>query len=75
MQGRKQYTSTVSSKGQTTLPAGVRRLLHVEPGDTISYEPDQDFVRIRKALPLELSWAKALERTLDEWSGPDDDDL
>lgn len=71
----KQYTSTVSSKGQTTLPVGIRRLLRVEAGDTILYESDQDTVRIRKALPLDLSWARALERTLDEWTGPDDDDL
>ena len=51
---KKAYTSSVSSKGQTTLPSAVR---------------------LRKATPLDLSWARAVESTLTEWNGPDDDDL
>jgi hypothetical protein len=50
----KSFTSTTSSKGQTTLPATVR---------------------IRRATPLDLNWAKAVESTLTEWSSPADDDL
>jgi antitoxin PrlF len=72
---RKDYTSTVSRKGQTTLPAAVRKLLQVQSGDSILYEMENEAVRIRKATPLDLSWAKAVESTLTEWSGPDDDDL
>jgi bifunctional DNA-binding transcriptional regulator/antitoxin component of YhaV-PrlF toxin-antitoxin module len=72
---KKAYTSSVSSKGQTTLPAAVRKLLRVQSGDSILYEMEKEAVRIRKATPLDLSWARAVESTLTEWNGPDDDDL
>ena len=72
---RNTVTSTVSSKGQTTLPVKVRKALGVQSGDVILYEIGEEQVRIRKARPLDLSWARALESTLDEWNDPDDDDL
>jgi antitoxin PrlF len=71
----KAFTSTISSKGQTTLPAAVRRLLRVSSGDSILYELEKETVRIRRATPLDLDWAKAVESTLTEWSSPADDDL
>jgi len=71
----KSFTSTISSKGQTTLPAAVRRLLRVSSGDSILYELEKETVRIRRATPLDLNWAKAVESTLTEWSSPADDDL
>ena len=71
----KNLISTVSRKGQTTLPASIRRLLHIEPGDSIKYEIEDDVIRIRKAEGVDLEWAIAIESTLTEWSSPKDDDL
>ena len=68
-------TSTLSTKGQTTIPARVRRELDITAGDTISYEMEGDAVRIRKTTPLDIEWAKAVESTLTEWSADDDDGL
>ena len=68
-------TSTLSIKGQTTIPVRVRRELGIEPGDTIRYELEDDGVRIRKTSPLDVEWAKVVESTLTEWTGDDDDDL
>jgi hypothetical protein len=53
----------------------VRRLLRVGSGDSLLYEMEKEAVRIRKATPLDAAWARAVESTLTEWSGPDDDDL
>jgi antitoxin PrlF len=39
--------STITSKGQTTLPAPVRRALHLKAGDRILYEIQGDSVVIR----------------------------
>ena len=39
--------STVTSKGQTTLPAPIRRALHLKAGDRITYEIQGDSVVIR----------------------------
>ncbi len=40
-------TSTVSSKGQTTLPKQVRDALHIEPGKQLIYEIEDDQVIVR----------------------------
>jgi AbrB family looped-hinge helix DNA binding protein len=39
--------STITSKGQTTLPAHIRRALHLKTGDKILYEIQGDSVVIR----------------------------
>lgn len=49
------YESTVTAKGQTTLPKDVRDLLGLGPGDRIRYLVTGDTVRIlrpRKAMSL-----------------------
>lgn len=49
------YESTVTAKGQTTLPKDVRDLLGLQPGDRIRYLVTGDTVRIlrpRKAMSL-----------------------
>lgn len=68
-------TSTLSTKGQTTIPSRVRRELAIEPGDTIRYELEDGSVRIRKTSPMDVEWASAVESTLTEWTSADDDDL
>jgi antitoxin PrlF len=35
-------TSTISSKGQTTIPIDIQRLLNVKPGDKLQYFVDTD---------------------------------
>ena len=41
--------STVTSKGQTTVPRGVRELLAVGPGDTLDWMVDGNTVRVSVA--------------------------
>jgi antitoxin PrlF len=39
--------STITSKGQTTLPAPIRRALHLKAGDKVQYELQGDSVIMR----------------------------
>ena len=68
-------TSTVSAKGQTTIPVSIRRLLHIEPGDTLVFEVEKEDVRLKKLEKIDLQWARAVESTLGEWEDEEDDDL
>lgn len=34
--------STVTSKGQTTIPKEIRKYLHLQPGDRVDFVVDQD---------------------------------
>lgn len=67
--------SALSEKGQTTIPVSVRRLLQIEPGDSILYEIKGKQVTLRKAPKIDYHWAAGLESTLVEWQGDTDDDL
>ena len=44
--------STITSKGQTTLPKAVREALSVEAGDKVRYIVHGDEVLIRKVKPI-----------------------
>jgi AbrB family looped-hinge helix DNA binding protein len=39
--------STVTSKGQTTIPGKIRKALRIKPGDRLEYEVDGDHATIR----------------------------
>lgn len=68
--------STLTSKGQVTLPVELRRALNLKPGDHVVYEPDGPrSYRIRKADTIDIAWTRSLESTLSKWQGDTDDDL
>jgi antitoxin PrlF len=67
-------TSRLTSKGQATIPAPVRKRLHLKPGDSVVFEESKTgTVCVRKAEPLEIEFLSALEGTLSEWNSENDD--
>ncbi len=44
----KEHRSTVTTKGQVTIPIEVRRLLGVNPHDTVAFVVDRDQVRLAR---------------------------
>lgn len=72
----KHLTSTLTAKGQTTIPSEIRKSLKLHEGDLLFYEIQSDnVVRIRKLEKIDFEWARALDSTLTEWTGSEDDDL
>jgi antitoxin PrlF len=47
MKGAGMLHSTVTKKGQTTIPGAIRKALQIKPGDTLEYEIEEDSVTIR----------------------------
>lgn len=65
----------ITSKGQTTVPAGVREALHVVPGDSLVWEVQDDgTARVRRVTPLDIEYLKAVEGSLTEWATHEDAD-
>jgi antitoxin PrlF len=67
-----QPTSRITSKGQTTIPREVRERLSLRAGDVIVYEVDQEEVRLRKQVTLDMAYLRAVQTTLSEWESPED---
>ena len=66
-------TAKLTSKFQTTVPTPVRKLLQLKAGDLVGFEIDGNEVRLRRATPLDVAFARALEGSLDEWSSAQDE--
>ena len=65
--------SRLTSKYQTTIPGAVREVLGLDKGDSLAFEIGNDgAVTVRKATPLDLEFARALQPLLSEWASEED---
>ncbi len=67
-------TSKLTSKYQATIPEPVRRALHLDAGDAIAFDIENDQITLRKARPVDLAFTQALEGTLTEWESCADEE-
>ena len=44
-----EHLSTITRKGQVTIPAEIRRALHLKKGDTVAWQQEGDEVRLTPA--------------------------
>lgn len=66
-------TSKLTSKYQATIPSKVRETLKLRAGEVVAFDIEDGEVRLRKATPVDLEFAKALPGTLSEWQSEADD--
>lgn len=72
---RRRAVSKLTSKYQTTVPAPVREALLLKKGDALAFEIGADgTVTVRKAVPLDVAFERALGATLGEWESGEDDE-
>lgn len=65
----------ITAKGRTTIPHEVRAALNVKPGDFLVWDVGAEGVaRVRRMQPHDLEYPRAVESTLVEWSGAEDDE-
>jgi AbrB family looped-hinge helix DNA binding protein len=68
-------SSKLTAKCQTTIPEKIRKILDLHPGDSVTFEVASDNkVTVRKATPIDIEFARALEGTLaSEWLSENDE--
>lgn len=72
----KPLTSRLTAKGQTTIPFEIRKSLALHEGDLLFYEIEsENVIRVRKLEKVDMESPRAVESTLTEWKGTEDDDL
>ncbi len=66
--------SSMTQKGQTTIPVQIRQALKLSPGDRLCYEVHDQEVVIKKIDPLDVLYHQSLSQSLGEWLSKEDDD-
>ena len=67
-------SSRMTQKYQTTIPAKIRKLLGLQSGDVIGFDLKEGEVVLKRASPLDVAFAKAVEGTLSEWASDEDEE-
>lgn len=65
--------SRLSAKGQVTIPAAVRAVIGLKPGDMVAYEVKDGVVTLRRVDPFDQAFHSALSGTMSEWASPEDE--
>ncbi len=66
--------STLTFKGQATIPVEVRKALSLKPGDKLTFEIKDHKAVISKIEPFDYQYHQALAHTLSEWASAADDE-
>jgi len=69
-----QYISKLSTKGQVTIPANIRKAIGIEPGDLISYELQGKSIKLKRIEPFDAAYHTSVSETLEEWNSPEDEE-
>ena len=67
-------TSKLTRKYQATVPKVVRKKLKLNAGDVIAFEIEDEIIKLRKAMPIDIEFSRALVPTLSEWESENDEE-
>ncbi|HEX4079274.1 MAG TPA: AbrB/MazE/SpoVT family DNA-binding domain-containing protein [Rhizomicrobium sp.] len=65
--------SRLTSKGQATIPAPVRRALRLAAGDSVAFELTEGRAILRKADMLDRAFLKLADAAFEEWNSAEDE--
>lgn len=68
------HISKITTKGQVTIPAGVRHRIQLQAGDLLSFEVDGDRIITRKVRPQTDEYLDALPSGMQEWLSDEDEE-
>ena len=66
--------TTVTAKGQVTVPKAIREALGLRQGDRLAWEVHNGEARVKVVTPLDLNHLQGLEANLQDWMNAADDE-
>ena len=65
--------ATLTAKGQVTIPKAVREALGMKRGDLVSWELEDESVRLRVVSAIDQVYLQGVQAGLTEWSSDADE--
>lgn len=69
-----QHISILTQRGLVTIPMEIREKLGLQAGDKIEFEMEEGQVVLKKLIPFDLGYHRALESQFSEWNSKEDDE-
>jgi len=66
--------SRLTKKYQATIPAAVREILKIMPGDSVLFELEAGQVVLKKASSVDWEYLQSVSGTLSEWESAADEE-
>ena len=66
--------ATLTAKGQVTIPKAVREALGMKRGDLVSWELEDESVRLRVVSAIDQVYLRGVQAGLTEWSSDADEE-
>jgi len=66
--------ATLTAKGQVTIPKVVREALGMKRGDVVSWELEDESVRLRVVPSIDQAYLRGVQAGLTEWSSDADEE-
>ncbi len=70
---RDAHISSVTSKGQTTIPADMRRETGIMPGSNVHFVLENGRIILEKVQPVDERWNAGQSAMMSEWNSADED--
>jgi len=68
-------SSKLTTKYQTTIPKEIRDILHLKPGDAVTFHiGENNTIVLKKSKNFDKAYMQALTSTLNEWESKDDEE-
>ncbi len=68
------HVTKLTSKGQTTIPSPIRRLLGIKAGDSVLFAVEGKQVTLKRAEKLDAGFLKLAQDSFSDWNAPEADD-
>ena len=68
------FVTKLTSKGQTTIPSPIRKILGIKAGDSVMFTVEGKHVTLKRAEKLDAGFLRLAQDSFSDWNAPDADE-
>lgn len=68
------FVTKLTSKGQTTIPSPIRKILGIKAGDSVMFTVEGKHVTLKRAEKLDAGFLRLAQDSFSDWNAPEADE-
>ena len=69
------FVTKLTSKGQTTIPSPIRKILGIKAGDSVMFTVEGKHVTLKRAEKLDAGFLRLAQDSFSDWNAPEADEV